>query len=265
MNSDIFFKLAITVAMILMVAFFSVYILILFQKRKVRLLKKQQEMQIEHEKDVLEKQVEMRDLTMKDVGRELHDNIGQMLTVIKLNMNMILAQPLEDKVAEKINYTKDLVGDVISDVRLLSKTLNGELVKQKGLLESIKHEINRINKIGVMHCHLTITGKPFPLPEDKEFVVFRIIQENLNNILKHAQCKNVYTELNYQSPLFTLQQQDDGVGYDIDALNDRNLEQMGSGLMNMYRRAELIKARFELSSQPGKGTRLYLEIENGSE
>jgi signal transduction histidine kinase len=100
------------------------------------------------------------------------------------------------------------------------------------------------------------------MPPEKEFVVFRILQENLNNILKHSRCKNVFTKIVYDEKEFTLIQTDDGVGYDLTEVNKRMDESAGSGLINMQRRAELINATFSLNSQPLKGTQLSLKIEN---
>jgi two-component system, NarL family, sensor kinase len=254
--------MAILVAVLVVIASFSVYILMIFQKRKIRLLKQQQELKENYEKEILNTQIEIRDQTMKDVGRELHDHIGQVLTVIKMNLSLLLDKGLEKKDEERLLNTKEHVGEVINDLRSMSKTLNGDLIKQVGLLESIRHELNRIDRLDLVKCHLQIEGKHYSMPPEKEFVVFRILQENLNNILKHSRCKNVFTKIVYDEKEFTLIQTDDGVGYDLTEVNKRMDESAGSGLINMQRRAELINATFSLNSQPLKGTQLSLKIEN---
>lgn len=262
-NSEMLFIIAIAVAILLIIAFFSVYLFFLFQKRKIRLLQQQQLMKENFEQEMLKTQIEIRDQTMKDVGRELHDHIGQVLTVIKINMNLILGKGIDSKNEERLNTTKELVSEVINDVRLLSKTLNGDLIKQVGLKESISHELNRINKMELIQCHLNVEGTPYTLPSEVEFVVFRILQENLNNILKHARCRNVHTTMMYEHNTFALIQKDDGVGYDMNEVVTRNdAAASGSGLLNMQRRAELINATLQLNSQPEKGTRLILKIDN---
>lgn len=262
-DNETLFIIAIAVAILLVIAFFSVYLFFIFQKRKIRLLKEQQEMKENFEQEMLKTQIEIRDQTMKDVGRELHDNIGQVLTVIKINMNLILGNGIDGKNAERLHTTKELVSEVITDVRLLSKTLNGDLIKQVGLKESISHELNRINKLELIHCYLNVEGTSYTMPSEIEFVVFRILQENLNNILKHARCENVHTTLIYEHNSFTLMQKDDGVGYDLNEVVTRNdAAKSGSGLLNMQRRAELINATLHLNSQPEKGTQLILKIDN---
>ena len=260
-NSEILFVIAITVAMLLVIAFFSVYLFFLYQKRKIRLLQQQQEMKESYEQEMLKTQIEIRDQTMKDVGRELHDHIGQVLTVIKINLSQLSSKGLDTPNEERLTGTKNLVGDVIQDLRSLSKTLNGDLIKQIGLVESIMHELSRINKLDLIQCHMEVEGEPYVLPAEKEFVAFRIVQENLNNILKHARSSNVYTKLTYADDGFTLHQKDDGIGFNLQEVNTRQADKAGSGLLNMQRRSELVNADLQISSQPGSGTQLTLKMD----
>lgn len=258
-NSEMLFVIAITVAMLLVIAFFSVYLFFLFQKRKIRLLQQQQEMKESYEQKILKTQIEIRDRTMKDVGRELHDHIGQIMTVIKLSLAQVDVSQNDHVNKERVLSAKELVGDVIQDLRSLSKTLNGDLIQQAGLPESIAHEVKRINKLKLTNCKLEIKGNPYQMPVEQEFVVFRVVQENLNNILKHARSKNVLTSLQYEAGLFTLLQKDDGIGYDVAEVMHRKRE-AGSGLLNMQHRCELIKADLKFTSKPNEGTELQLTI-----
>lgn len=257
------FIIAITVAMLLVIAFFSIYLFFLFQKRKIRLLQQQQLMKETYEKEILKTQIEIRDQAMNDVGRELHDHISQVMTLIKLNMSMLSGQGLDAANEQKLADTKDMMKEAINDVRLLSKTLNGDLILQVGLVESIKHELERINRLNLIKCELEITGKAYDILPNTAFIVFRIIQENLHNILKHAKCKNVLTRLSYSDAGIILLQQDDGVGFEIQKPGDNNKTGSGNGLINMQRRAALIHAKLDIESRPGKGTTLTLKTDKG--
>ena len=258
-NNEMLFVIAITVAMLLVIAFFSVYLFFLFQKRKIRLIQQQQEMKETYDQEILKTQIAIRDQTMKEVGWELHDHIGQVMTVIKLNLAQVNTTHADELNKERILFAKELVGDVIQDLRSLSKTLNGDLVQQAGLPESIAHELARINKLNLTKCLLEVVGDPYTMPAEKEFVVFRIVQENLNNILKHARSKNVLTRVEYRPALFTLYQKDDGKGYDIEEVKLRKKE-VGNGLLNMQLRCDLIKADLNMSSKLNEGTELLLKI-----
>lgn len=260
-NNKVFFIIAITVAMLLVIAFFSIYLFFLFQKRKTRLLQLQQAMKETYEKEILKTQIEIRDQAMNDVGRELHDHISQVLTLIKLNMSRLAGQGLDTASEQRLTDTKEMMQEAINDVRLLSKTLNGDLILQIGLVESIKHELERINRLNIIQCRFDVQGKEYDILPNTAFIVFRIVQENLHNILKHAKCKNVVTTLTYSPEGITLMQQDDGIGFNLAiAAND---SKKGSGLINMQRRAALINATMHIESQPQQGTTLTLKIGKG--
>jgi signal transduction histidine kinase len=254
-NSEVLFVIAITVAMLLVIAFFSVYLFFLFQKRKMRLLQQQQQLKEDYEQEILKTQIEIRDQAMNDVGRELHDHISQVMTLAKLNLNLLSGKGLGENEEKRLTDTRNLVSESINDIRMLSKTLNGDLIEQIGFVESIKHELDRINRLNIINCDLQVEGEPFEIPSSKAFVVFRIVQENLHNILKHAGCKKVSTKLSFSNNELTLTQHDDGVGFDKEQIG-----KSGSGLLNMQRRAAMIDAKLEINSLPGNGTTLTLTI-----
>jgi len=256
-NSDTLFIIAITVAMLLAISFFSVYLFFLFQKRKMRLLKQQQQMKENYEQEILKTQIEIRDQAMNDVGRELHDHISQVMTLIKINMSLLSGQGLDAANEARLLETKDILKEVIGDIRMLSKTLNGDLILQLGLVESIRHELERINRLNVIRCSLELAGEEYQISPNKAFVAFRIVQENLHNILKHARCKNVITCISYTSGSIVLTQRDDGIGFDMQEMTGKN---SGNGLINMQRRAAMINALLTIDSQPKKGTTLILNI-----
>lgn len=260
-NSDVLFIMIIIVAIVLVIAFFSVYLFFLFQKRKLHLMRQQEQLRETYEQEILKTQIEIRDQTMKDVGRELHDHIGQVLTVIKIELGQMQEEPAKGAMDDRIGRTKELVSEVIQDLRSLSKTLNADLIQQVGLQQSIAHELARVNKLGLISCHLEVQGDPYTMPAEKEFVVFRIMQENLNNILKHARAKTVNTVLRYDEGSFVFSQKDDGIGFDQDEVMHRSVDGAGSGLLNMHRRAEMVHASLRIESLPGKGTALTLKME----
>jgi signal transduction histidine kinase len=260
-NSNQLFIIAITVAMLLVIAFFSIYLFFLFQKRKTRLLQQQQTMKETYEKEILNTQIEIRDQAMNDVGRELHDHISQVMTLIKLNMSQLQGQGLDAANEKRLADTKDLMKEAINDVRMLSKTLNGDLILQIGLVESIKHELERINRLNLIKCSLNVQGTEYDILPNTAFIVFRIVQENLHNILKHSKCKNVFTHLTYAPDGIVLTQQDDGVGFNMQATGSSNT---GNGLINMQRRAAIINAKLNIKSQPQQGTTLTLKIDKGN-
>lgn len=245
--------ICIAVAMLMVIASFSVYLFFVFQKRKTRLKEN-------YEKEILKTQIEIRDQAMNDVGRELHDHINQVMTLIKLNMSLLADKGLDAANEKRLSDTKELVKEVINDIRMMSKTLNGDLILHIGFVESIKHELERISRLNICECHFLLEGEEYPVQPNVAFIMFRIVQENLQNILKHSHCKNVTTRLCYTPESIVLTQQDDGVGFDPQKTDNKH----GSGRINMQRRADMINARLSFESELSKGTLLTLHVNNGS-
>ncbi|MBL0355550.1 MAG: hypothetical protein IPP72_01065 [Chitinophagaceae bacterium] len=148
----------------------------------------------------------------------MHDNIGQILILAKLNLNTF--PPLADPDAEtKVNDTRQLVGKAINDLRDLSKSLHGEKIAELGLPESVSNELKILQNTGLYQTSLEVTGSKYRLSPQKEMVLFRIIQESLHNALKHARAKKITVKLLYEPSLFRLTVSDDGAGFEPATLN----------------------------------------------
>lgn len=243
--------------MMIVISVCTVYVVFLFQRRKSRLLKQQLDLKESYEREILKTQIEIRDQTMNDVGKELHDHISQVMALIKLNLNLMQGDGLGSSDKSRLTDARALMEEVVSDIRMLSKTLNGDLISKVGLIAGIRNELERVNRLKIINCRLEVVGPEYEIPPKKAFVVFRIIQENLHNILKHAQCKNVLTTITYAPSEIILMQKDDGVGFDF---SDVSQGAGGNGLVNMRRRAAMINAGLEFETAIGKGTMLNLKI-----
>lgn len=259
-SNDTLFIIAICVAMLLVIAFFSVYLFFLFQKRKIRLIQQQQLIRANYEQELLKTQIEIRDHTMSDVGLELHDHISQVMTLVKINMDLLSGKGLGETDEKRLTGTKDLVKETIQDIRALSRTLNGDLIQDVGLIGSIQNELDRIGKLRTFDCQLKITGEQYPIPANIAFIVFRILQENLHNIIKHAKCKSVFTQLDFTGAGFTLTQKENGIGFDLSKASNNNNADARSGLLNMRRRAAMIDAILSIESSPGEGSLLTIKV-----
>jgi signal transduction histidine kinase len=108
---------------------------------------------------------------------------------------------------------------------------------------------------------MIVEGSMFRLQKQNELILFRIVQETLNNILKHANAKSINVNINY-STAFTLIIKDDGKGVDLKPLSEEKNNNFGLGIRNMHSRAKLIGADFSLTSQPGKGTEVKIVLPN---
>src|SRR5690606_6033411 len=121
-------------------------------------------------------QLEIQEQTLKNISQEIHDNIGQALTLAKLNLNAVMAE--DTQLQEKILNSKELVSKAITDLRDLSHSLDTDYVLEMGLQRSIEYELELIRKTGIVRTDLHVEGNLQRLERQKELILFRIVQES---------------------------------------------------------------------------------------
>jgi signal transduction histidine kinase len=211
-----------------------------------------------YENALIRSQYEIQEQTMQTIGADLHDNIGQLLSLTSLTLGSIEIAA-DDKVRQKIDAALTLTRRSIKEMRLLGKLLQGEQLVANGLTDAIQQEINWMEKSGRFEVGYSEgTLKPVNSNPDKDLVVFRILQETLNNIIKHASATLVTIELNYPAGNLVLKIADNGVGFVPDI--SPGGRSGGMGLRNMTKRADIIGGKMDINSNPGNGTEISIVI-----
>jgi signal transduction histidine kinase len=254
-------------AIFLLLAILFILLVVISLRRRKKMLKEKDMLRMRYEKEILQSQLEIQEQTFKNISQEIHDNIGQALTLAKLNLNTM--PPTDTDVQEKMTTTKELVSKAIVDLRDLSRSLNTDYVADMGLQKAIEYEFMLISKSSNMITNLQIEGESFRMDKQKELILFRIIQEVLNNILKHAGATTIVATLNYRSTLLEITVTDNGKGFLLPDTHNANTPGTGLGLRNMDNRAKLIGATFSMNSTPGNGTEVRIILpqipdENGN-
>jgi hypothetical protein len=227
---------------------FIIYFVILYRNKQSKNKKEQEQLQAHFSQELLKTQLEVQEQTLNYVSSEIHDNITQVLSFVKLTLNN-LASGIEGEKRIKIDESRQLVAQTISDLRDLSKSLSFEHIASLGLVQTIETEVERVNKSGLLNAQIQIDGASYSLGEQRELVLFRIFQEALNNTLKHAGAKHLKILLRYQPDLFILSLADDGSGFSPEMPDNKR----GSGLRNIKNRAVLIGGTATIEGMPGKG------------
>lgn len=246
-NDIIIFLLVITVIILLLTGLITTLIF-LYQKKQLAYQRKLETLQLDHEKNLMAAQLEMQENTFQHISKEIHDNISLSLTLAKLNLNTLNWNEKE-KALSQVNSSIDLISQSISDLSGISKSLNSDLISSQGLMTAVKNEMNRIRETGLFSVDMIITGEPVYMDIKKELIIFRIIQESFNNIIKHAGANAVSVILDYTENNLQLTIQDNGIGF-----QPSNYTTIGkAGLKNMETRTKLIGGKMEMKSNPGKG------------
>ncbi|HEY4151185.1 MAG TPA: PAS domain S-box protein [Chitinophagaceae bacterium] len=183
------------------------------------------------------------------IGAELHDNINQILATVKLYLDVALADP--NPRMELLCKSRKNISSAIEEIRKLSKMLIAPSLKELGLKDSIDELIRNILIVKKMKIRFAMNGLDEEiLGKEERVAIYRIVQEQLNNILKYADASNVSIQLREKKRQISLLIEDDGRGFDI------NCRRKGVGITNIISRAELFNGKVEIDSAPGKGCRV---------
>ncbi|ASW74845.1 histidine kinase [Chryseobacterium piperi] len=238
---------------VLFVAAVMVYI------RKYKQRKKEYLNEIEikneiHQKELLATQLEIQQATMQQIGRELHDNIGQKLTLVSLYTQQLLYENKVPEVSERIEQVSQIINQSLQDLRSLSKTLTDDNINQKEIVTLIQEEVDNTNAFKKCRVIFEHNFQQLDLGFVHKNVLLRITQEFIQNSIKHAHCKNIFINLNTSEDiLWELNIKDDGIGFD-----QAHTTSNGIGLTNMKNRAKIIGADFSMESQKNIGTTLNI-------
>lgn len=228
----------------------TVFSLIYLTKRRfLRHQFEKQELKQSFEKEKLKAEIEIQEQVFSFLSGELHDNIGQSLSLVKLNLNM--GSP------SQIEQAKNILTTSIQELRNLAQNLNSDSLKNTSLLTLINNEVNKLKHTLAYHVNLISTDNLEDIVFPNQIILFRIFQEALNNIIKHSQAKHIEVDLQLVHQRFTLSLKDDGVGFDT-GLEET---QVGLGLVNMKKRAILIGADIQIKSSHQNGCSIILSVD----
>ncbi len=256
-NQEILFIIAVSSVIALLLVGFIITILFFYQRRKNRQEKEILELKEQYQKELLASQLEMQDSTMKQIGVELHDNIKQQLVVVTTALRYLPIDG-ESDIFSTIKEIREEINGVIKDIGLLSHSLHSDRVAQVGLLDSIDQELYKFSRIKTIELKYSCNVRYNYYDGQVSTFIFRMFQEFLQNILKHAKATEVYVDIfDEENTNFVIQVKDNGIGFD-----HSNKEKLpsGIGLNNIYNRAKLIGAIINIESQIGKGTTVTLKM-----
>jgi signal transduction histidine kinase len=188
----------------------------------------------------------------KDLARELHDDLSQKLAALGMEVSTLLrpsSDPL-DSLPERVRALSGRIGNLAADVHALSRRLHPAVLDELGLEAALKEECTAFSAQAAIPCHVESRGLPASLPEDVSLCLYRVAQESLRNIAKHADATNVRVVLQGRKDGIALRVEDAGDGFDLIEVKGKG----GLGLISMEERVRLIDGKFTIQSQPGKGT-----------
>ncbi|WP_158597027.1 sensor histidine kinase [Aquimarina sp. BL5] len=244
---------------IIFVAFVAGIVLFIFQ---YRIKKKEHNKQLQykdetHKKELLKTQMEIQTNTMTHIGQEIHDSVGQKLTLASLYLKQLPIADFDQLQGNSIQSINEIIDDSLEELREISKSLTNNNIQNNDIISLIEQLCARINNLNKCSINFEYNKKVYLDTNATKTVIFRIIQEFVQNSIKHSKCDLITINLDQNENNIVLSLKDNGIGFNINTSIEK-----GIGLKNFRKRAELIKAKLEYTSEIEKGTQLTLELVN---
>ena len=222
----------------------GVFVLVLlfsYQRKYIKHIRAEEALKLENERSLLNAQIEIREQTLKDTGAELHDNVGQLLLLAKMQLTR------QDD-SQTVN-SRELIQNAIEEIRSLSHRLNLDWGKDFDLAELIEIELKKLRKSELIEIDYIPLKKDFIIDHKYKIIILRCLQEALQNILKHASASKVKLELLLEKNNLLITIHDNGVGF------NPIFKTQSAGLANMAARMKSIGGKFEINlAIDGMGT-----------
>ncbi|QEC65998.1 sensor histidine kinase [Panacibacter ginsenosidivorans] len=190
----------------------------------------------------------------KRIVADLHDELGPLLSAVKLRINQLDAESDDDK--NIVEFANKHLSDIIVKIKEISYNLLPNTLARNGLIHAVEEFIDKVNGMYTLNIRFVCEGK-IELSKEKEINIYRIFQETIHNTIKHAKAKTLVMELKKQENVLLLTIIDDGVGFNYE---ERSKNGAGLGLLNLQSRAEVLNAKFIIDSERDKGTKYFFEI-----
>lgn len=229
----------------------------LYYKNRVKnalldLKEAQQEQQIISMRSMLEGQEQER----SRIARDLHDGLGNLLSSLKVNIGSLHID-FNDTNSKKIyGSASQMIDEACTEVRKIAHEMMPQSLKKLGLRKALDDLVTKMDAIHEFNAEFHVHGSEKRFDDNTNIMLFRIVQEALNNIVKYAQASEVSVQITYSDHWFDLTIEDDGIGFDPSAVQDEK----GIGQKSMAFRTEFIGGKFDISSRPGQGTLVTINI-----
>ncbi len=249
-NSLVLYVIITIVVMLLLIAA-MLLIFLLSQKRKTRLLFEMQKLREEQQNQLIEAAIRSEEVERHRIAEELHDEVGAMLSATKLHFSAVETHEMKEDKRKLFAYSKELLNESIQKVRAISHNLHSSILKELGLNEAINHFANKLTAGGSIQytSHLDHEER---VAAEKEITIYRMVQELLNNIIKHSHASKLTIESRDEGSEYVLEIKHDGDGLSQEQFETLRFSTKGLGLKNIQNRVILLRGNILFSKSDGE-------------
>jgi hypothetical protein len=245
-------------AVIIVLLFFGILFLGMlryYNYRRRQAAREKREMQAIFDQQLTQARLEIQEQTFSYLAEEIHDNVGQLLSLAKIQLSSFKEEETID--FPLLSEARENVGRSLQELRDLAKGMHSGHIRSFNIRQAVDEEVQRITRTGHIRISVTSEGDEYRIKDDKQLILFRIIQECLNNCLKHSGATNINIGFTWASDQLRVRVRDDGKGFDAGNTLQRPT---GLGLQNILNRARLTGGSSVIHSLPGEGTTVTVQI-----
>jgi signal transduction histidine kinase len=201
--------------------------------------------------------IEGQEKERKRIAEDLHDDLGSVLTTLKLHFENFKVNKTKKKFSEEelIDKTEDLLDEAYTKVRSIAHAKNSGVIANQGLLLAIENMAEKVSSSKKLAIDVIDHGLENRLENSLELAIFRIVQELITNIIKHAEAKQATIHLTNHESTLNIMVEDDGKGFDVN-----NISKKGMGIHSIDKRIEHLDGTMTIESEINKGTTIILDI-----
>lgn len=236
---DAILLIVVTTALIIFFVALVINLLLYARNRKLKHRAEVQDLKLTFEKEIISTRLEVTEITLAEISADLHDDVGQMLTVAILELNRLTGA----------DEARNAVRASLDSIRSISKIMNPEYFKNVGLSDAILRLAERINKQGKIKVDVFFDESVYWKDLNHEIYVFRIIQELVTNTLKYAEASQIFIRFEREVNGHLIKYSDDGIGMN----NPLDVEPTGLGMLNIFRRVHVLHGTINIETKPGLG------------
>ena len=234
-----------------------IFFVIFYQKRMLQNKMEKQMLETDYQKQLLDSTIDSQEKERKRIASDLHDGVGAMLSAAKLNLNMLKGGTIPaNEMIEAVGETKDMIDETIETVRRISKDLLPSSLEKFGLNMAVQELCDKLTNAET-RVTFDQSGEYAGLDAQKELMIYRVIQELINNALKHSEAETISIKMQ-QNDHLQITVEDNGKGFDLEAT--KNDIKKGVGLYNIENRVSLLDGDVDFVSSPGNGAKVTIVI-----
>lgn len=249
------FSLA-TVAMLVLAGFIILFV-VFYQKKMIQEQLKRQQLELDFQQKMMEAALESEENERRRLAGDLHDSVGGMLSTIRVGLTTIAKKLPDPQIME---HPKKMLDDTLTSVRRISLDLMPSTLEKFGLIPALREICERFQSAALIPVSFIEQGETPSVDPKRELKVFRIVQELINNAIKHAHASGINVMVSSDDMHFVISVEDDGAGFDPSLKHSSTQNGSGLGLYNMENRARLLNATLDFDTQRRKGSKITLIV-----